>query len=302
MTGLSERIPEAWDTRISSALVADGDRARRTSAYTVGTARPTAVGVSNGRLGRIAGESQPEIPQPFLSRTATACMASDPVCDYNERNLFWNVEVHSRYATSALPGALADRVVAQLRRTAAPSWTHAALSVGEILDKRLTAHGEHPESMRYRWQAPTLAPEWLSLDESGHLTGTPSEAGRWVLVVEVAGNDGRWVPGRLTVDVSLPVPPPEPEPDLTGGPKLVSRNASGAASSYYAFQGTVSANGSKVTWLSPSPELMQRPDPCLDLCRVRTQAAAVNLTSRVIDCAPDNGACVHIQTNTRTIS
>src|SRR5665811_399666 len=28
MTGLSERIPEAWDTRISSALVADGDHTR----------------------------------------------------------------------------------------------------------------------------------------------------------------------------------------------------------------------------------------------------------------------------------
>ncbi len=50
------------------------------------------------------------------------------------------------------------------------------------------------------------------------------------------------------------------------------------------------------------PRLRERPNPRLDFHVVRTQTPPVNLASLIVDRAANDATCVHIQTNTRTIS
>lgn len=232
--------------RVTTLLISDGYRPRRSRVDTRGSARDTARGVYRALAGRNAPRVR-DVPRAFRGRTVAACVAGDIVCDYKDgsrRTIRRGRRVHTSYAgRGPLAGQLARTAVRDVRRTAAPSWNEVTVEAGQALDVTLAVEGVGRDRMRFRWAGET--PPWPSLSEDGRVSSetlprdtTPGSAS---YPLEVAGADGRWVAADLTVTITEPVAD-------HADTKQVSLDADGGGIDDHAWATGTSADGSAVAW------------------------------------------------------
>ena len=181
------------------ALIADGDRVRRSVTLQRGTAAWEAIGIAT----RLIGPPR-DIPDTIAQRTYSLCDDSDLVCDFAESNIGSSraKAVHENYRKDARANGIGRAIAARALAYGQPrkALFDPTLRDGDVSTFTLRAKAA-TETVQWRLNGGALPPG-LSLRRSGAISGTPTEQGLWTSQVAVRGRFDVWLPATLKISVA----------------------------------------------------------------------------------------------------